>query len=353
MLSDQGQCSALLTREGFFDFIIFRTHCNVSHNFAVVCQHDQIVNTVFSNNISDIKVLTAHGFYNLQVFSSCDIGWFMVDNMCINFYHCPHCFNNIQANEQCRKHNGQLAHHILNNVTINIPGNTLAKNTELALFWDMFHEVGDVDLKRYDWDYFYRKIFIYSVNASGMCINLNMSDPCIDNNIVLSVSSLRVFDENALVSYYNDWYYNDRPDTTKDINILQYRKMWAVITQISFKLASYRHLTLCEKFVVYTRTLTECSDLYTVCDDGTCVHDSLVCDGKPHCLLGEDEADCEHICSDLNHNCMYHCHHRDLCSCSPDYFQCISGGCTPLQKLCDKIMHCVNASDEPPTCVYL
>ena len=31
----------------------------------------------------------------------------------------------------------------------------------------------------------------------------------------------------------------------------------------------------------------------------------------------------------------------------------LSGGCVPLQKLCDKIVHCMDASDEPPTCVYL
>ena len=42
-----------------------------------------------------------------------------------------------------------------------------------------------------------------------------------------------------------------------------------------------------------------------------------------------------------------------FCFCSPEYFQCLSGGCVPLQKLCDKIVHCTDASDEPPTCVYL
>ena len=36
-----------------------------------------------------------------------------------------------------------------------------------------------------------------------------------------------------------------------------------------------------------------------------------------------------------------------------EYFQCLSGGCIPLPKLCDKVVHCIDASDEPPTCVYL
>ena len=101
------------------------------------------------------------------------------------------------------------------------------------------------------------------------------------------------------------------------------------------------------------RLLTNCSELYMTCNDGTCMHNSFVCDGTPHCLLGEDDAHCEHICSDNMATCRSHCHHKDLCSCSPDYFQYSSGGCVPLPKLCDKTVHCINASDEPPTCVYL
>ena len=75
--------------------------------------------------------------------------------------------------------------------------------------------------------------------------------------------------------------------------------------------------------------------------------------GLQYCLDGEDEADCQHICSDHEHSCMSRCHHRDLCTCSEEYFQCLSGGCVPLQTLCDKTVHCIDASDEPATCVYL
>ena len=56
MLDEQGKCSALLTRKGFFDLVIFRTQCKVSHRVGVVCQHDQKTNSKFSNNMSDIKV---------------------------------------------------------------------------------------------------------------------------------------------------------------------------------------------------------------------------------------------------------------------------------------------------------
>ena len=108
MFNDHGQCSALLTREGFFDFTVVRTHCNVSHNVAVVCQHEQNVNTAFNNTLSDVKVSLADEIYSIKMFSSCDIGWFKVDNMCINFYQCSSC-SVAEAHEQCVAQSGHLA----------------------------------------------------------------------------------------------------------------------------------------------------------------------------------------------------------------------------------------------------
>ena len=121
----------------------------------------------------------------------------------------------------------------------------------------------------------------------------------------------------------------------------------------SFLKTNEPNYALCEKPRVNTEIATNCSNLYMECDDGTCVHDSLVCGGKPHCLHGDDKANCERICSDNTASCMSQCHHRELCSCSQEYFQCLSGGCVPLQKLCDQIVHCSDVSHERPTCVYV
>ena len=252
MLNDQGQCSGLLTRVGFFDFNIFGTHCNVSQPVAVVCQHYQKVNIVFTNNMSDIKISTADGFYSLQVFSSCNNGWFLVDNVCINFYHCPRCYNNINAHEQCSKYVGQLAYHILNNVTINTPGNLLAKHTKLALFWDMFHQVGDFNNNHYDWDNFPVFRYIFAVNFSGMCVNLNMSDPCIDNSIALFVSYRDVRASNEVLLLRNLGVYKNHPDVIKDIDLVD-RRMWAVITQTGFRHANMKNFALCENAVDHSR----------------------------------------------------------------------------------------------------
>ena len=75
---------------------------------------------------------------------SCDPGWFMVDDLCINFYHCPDCMNNSKAQEQCLICGGQLAYHLFKNVTTSTPGNKLDHNTKLSLLWNMFHNVGDI-----------------------------------------------------------------------------------------------------------------------------------------------------------------------------------------------------------------
>ena len=342
VFNDQGQCSALLTREGFFDFTVLRTRCDVSHNVAVVCQHEQKVNTAFNNNLSDVKVsIAAGGFYRIEIFSSCDIGWFRVYNMCINFYHCSGC-SIVEAHEQCVVQNGSLAHAILNNVTVITPENTLAKSTELSLFWYMFHHIDSIDLHGYDLQVVEDSAG-FAVNGSGMCVILSTRNQCTDN-IFLSISYHHIIDEEGTLLMFGDWgqeLYWANPS------------MGVIIDEPYFQPASKSDFTLCEKSVLHTAVLPKCSDLYMVCDDGTCVHDSLVCDGKPHCQHGEDEADCQHICSDHSHRCMSHCHHRDLCSCSSEYFQCLSGGCVPLQKLCDKLIHCIDGSDEPETCVYL
>ena len=357
MWNDTGKCSALLTREGFFDFVVFSTHCNVSHKVSVVCQHDRDANVLMHNNMSDVKVSTSGGIYSLQMFSRCDVGWFLVDNVCISFYHCPLCFDNTAANRQCETHGGQLAYHVLNNVTSSTKGNTLEKNTELSLFWRMFHHMEDINPPPWKTFKSFENIIhpwsekYFAVNGSDLCVAFNMSTQCLGGDIVLSVSYTDIRLE--------EYVYDISTGGFQSISLVRinntdyYTPLWSVIHQPMFKIAKYKHCTMCEKPSTHSLVFTNCSDFYMSCNDGTCVHDSLVCDGRPHCLDGEDEADCQHICSDHEHSCMSQCHHRDLCTCSQEYFQCLSGGCVPLQKLCDKTVHCIDASDEPATCVYL
>ena len=223
MVHDQGKCSALLTREGFFDFLVFKTQCSVPYNVAVVCQHNNFGDLAFSSNISDIKLSMVNNFHSLQVFSSCDPGWFKVDDVCINFYMCPDCRNNWAANNQCKKHGGQLAHRILNNVTISTPGNILDKSTKLSLFWDLFPHTKDISpslreiLKTLNGGANNQKNF--AVNGSDLCATFNISSWCTSSDIVLSVS-------------YNDVSYLYGHHYTVPT--------WSVLYQPIFQIAEYK-----------------------------------------------------------------------------------------------------------------
>ena len=330
MLDDQGKCSALLAREGFFDFVIFRTQCDRSFPVSLVCQHKSKM-IVFNNDLSDIKVSTVDGFYSLRVFSSCDLGWFMVDNMCINIYQCTQCnINNTVAHEQCVKHGGYLADRIFKNITITrtSQGYMLNHISSLSMsFWDMvLHESYFSELKLSKETYDQQMNF--AMNQNILCATHTL-ELCQENTMVLAVTNKYIFTFGKFI----------------------YNGPWSIIFQSIILKTNEPNYTLCEKPSINSEIVTNCSNLCTECDDGTCVHDSLVCDGKPHCLHGEDEANCAHICSDNTASCMSQCHHRDLCMCSLEYFHCLSGGCVPLQKLCDQIVHCSDASDEPPTCV--
>ena len=68
MANNLGTCSALFTRDGFFDFLVLKTQCNVPHSVAVVCQHNVISNLVFNNSMSDIRLSLVDGFLSIQVF---------------------------------------------------------------------------------------------------------------------------------------------------------------------------------------------------------------------------------------------------------------------------------------------
>ena len=264
-----------------------------------------------------------------------------------------YCKTKAQEEELCRKHGGHLAYRIFNNESMNSRCNDfiLDNNTKLSLFGGMFLHIeyisAHIEETRYGCkaklnilkrDYY--QLWNFGINNSALCA-LKKRTLCYK---VLTLTSHNIY---SLRTLTHDKVYN-KP-----------YPFWSVVRQLTFKCRSwtpnYIDMTLCEKSGLHDEIFTNCSSLYMACSDGTCVHDSLVCDGHPHCMHGEDEADCQHICSDHSDHssCMYHCHHRDLCSCSSDYFQCLSGGCVLLQKLCDKTPHCADASDEPPTCVYM
>ena len=96
---------------------------------------------------------------------------------------------------------------------------------------------------------------------------------------------------------------------------------------------------------------------YTVasfqCDEGTLVMSSHVCDNIPDCGDESDEHNCNHTCTtsqveqatSLSQYCSQMCKPPN-CFCNTLFFQCRSGGCIPLDAICNGVINCNDGSDE-------
>ena len=75
----------------------------------------------------------------------------------------------------------------------------------------------------------------------------------------------------------------------------------------------------------------ECDAEQFRCDDGTCIDEARVCDGRTDCADDSDENNC-HV----------------VAPCSADEFQCggATGACISRMRVCDDVMDCEDGSDE-------
>lgn len=89
------------------------------------------------------------------------------------------------------------------------------------------------------------------------------------------------------------------------------------------------------------------------CEDGTCISSTAICDGKWDCIYGSDERSCHSLMCHINGLfktivfCRAHCNLlHNQCLCGPMFWQCKSGGCVSVSKLCDYQRDCQDGSDE-------
>ena len=94
-------------------------------------------------------------------------------------------------------------------------------------------------------------------------------------------------------------------------------------------------LVICETHSI-TRP-TACPPNTYTCGSGECISRLLQCDGVDDCPQGEDEAECEDICTEAG---SYGTCQAPDCLCSPAYYQCEKGGCIHLQRVCDGVDDC-------------
>ena len=89
----------------------------------------------------------------------------------------------------------------------------------------------------------------------------------------------------------------------------------------------------------------KCLHGHFTCDDGTCILVDYQCDGIPQCTDGSDEENCDPLCDlPTNSECV-HCN-PITCKCTDFFYQCETGGCIPLSKLCNRVSDCNDESDE-------
>ena len=97
----------------------------------------------------------------------------------------------------------------------------------------------------------------------------------------------------------------------------------------------------------------ECPDGLLQCEDGTCISSTAMCDGKQDCLHGRDEQLCKSVMCHINgmfqaeYFCRTNCSlFSNQCMCGAMFWQCKSGGCVSVSKLCDYQEDCQDGSDE-------
>ena len=93
------------------------------------------------------------------------------------------------------------------------------------------------------------------------------------------------------------------------------------------------------------------SGRHLICDNGTCILNSYICDGHRDCIDGSDERDCSMVCT-KTHNCFTACV-QPACRCDGMYFHCRSHECIQATLMCNSRLDCADGSDEDQCSNYL
>ena len=326
-----GPCAYCNVEEGLFFLAAQFTQCNNTNNVALFCEYKDKTETVhFDNELSDVKISSgrSHSFV-LEHTVSCRNSYTRVGEFCLATFFCHRCRDIETVANYCRLKGGYIAKQVaLANTSYDEKKVivTLHSQHPLSLYFNSFR-----------------------LERTGR-LELNTRQVAFDNNILCAQLG---FDGEcparmSIVSLDKKYRYNDI--MLNDIHTYKYDQSLGFNNKREMLRPDY---VLCERPVEKIMA-ANCSHEYKTCKDGTCIHDSLLCDGVKQCKDGEDEEECQGICDQNNNvNCMEECHYQDLCRCNGNYFQCLSGGCKPLHAVCDGIVHCSDGSDEPETCVYV
>ena len=243
--------------------------------------------------------------------------WFQQGEICLRFHHC-YCYECNVLNDVCKPHAIYLFPHT------DAHSLTLSKSSHIAKFLSLFqakrtNKGTDLDdtLKRMYMPMFYPNVSIVNQSLRSFA------------GLVL-----RVYERYIRKGFWT------HQGTVQVLNVTLFSDVWTI----------FNTFVLSTKESLLPDQLT-CSSTYFQCNDGTCIDEHLVCDGRQHCMMGEDEQECTKICT-AKVSCALNCSYMNKCYCLRGFFQCGSGGCIPVGKLCDRVYNCKDGSDEPVTCEF-
>ena len=320
---EERKCFQVWLHNGFTDFTPIPVSCQAQNLAAVYCAFSTS-EMGLENPLSDIKGIEDKGFTSMFYSHSCPMGWYRVEDNCVSIMKRENLSTSFV--EICAQNGSHLAYNVFQNVSLtNIADSTTVyttpQNSSLNKLWTSFLQ----KQTKPDPEQEQTQVILIKINDSVL-------------NQAASFIYVHCYRGSAEITFYHHvWSFLALP----------------LIKSVYPKDPRKGRFALCEKPVLNDPVSSNCSDYYFTCADGTCIHDSFRCDGINHCKYGEDEARCSHICSSPNINCITDCHIENFCTCALGYFQCLSGGCVPLQKICDVTVHCGDASDEPVTCTYI
>ena len=166
--------------------------------------------------------------------------------------------------------------------------------------------------------------------------------------LYLSVWSLGSNGRNNVVMYDHE---GNRKCLTTDAFTYQRIKLWVI-----------RKPCLSMYYLVskpYIISEQECKfSAHHTCNDRTCILNIYVCDGQFDCSDKSDEKNCNPSCMEHNNeknqtkdaiSSHQHCFIGCVigrCICHYLYFQCATGACVPLDKICDDKQDCIDGLDE-------
>ena len=317
-----GRCIALMYYPPVFAWKSVSIPCNVSLNVSLYCSFKEKDPKVYNETLSTLRIgLAKNSFTTIEKGRYCSsdyedgIHWFQQEKTCLHTRRCPGFVTEYDCCHPYEYYDFQYDTH-----------STFDKSSNAAKFLSLFKS-------RHSYVREYTPEVLLAVKYDNLT---EIRNKPADVFLMVPVESER-YKENYLWAIQG---------TIQIVSRIRY-DYYPIYKQSSM---SSTFFVMCEKNSSQPHS-RPCHHSYFQCKDGTCVDDHLVCDGKSHCMHAEDEANCTQICT-ANDDCAEHCTYINNCHCIRGYFQCQSGGCVSVAKLCDGVSNCRDGSDEPTSCFF-